>query len=787
MKKRILPILLALIMVMSLMPTVAMADEAAGDITIDGKTFSPVPESRLSTELVNGVTAEVSDGKVVYTVARDAYTGWDQDSGDGSVSTYTYVGVYVAKPSNDVDKVYTDNEGIPADMKNAGAFYQNEKLQEWFPVADKVGENEYTLFYGGREYVLLLDWYDADNNVIKSEYVKCYRELADPAAKAGNYTYETLEEAFDAAEDGDTVTLLKDVTLTGPGSYMDGTNKSFIQLNKDIDITFELNGKTLTMNSIGQLYYTYGGIEVYAGSLTIQDSVGTGKITGTSRWGGGSLLFVKNAELTLQSGELSITSEEFSNYYTDCNVSVIRVTGDTNGHGVFNMNGGSIVADNSVDTSGNNYCSGALFVFDATANLNNGKIVAKGNNTLAIVTQNTDAELIFNGVDLVSDAYGLANYGGQQIMKGGSIEAGLNAFYLEAVGYGDPVTNIEKGTIICDEPINEVSGSASVAGGTFSSSVAEYVSGDIECELYSDGKYIYYEHFLLALEDAKPGDIVTDLSEENPTPLEVFSLTFVYNNGHETVTTMVQDGGTMQLPTVTKPGYIFMGWKCSDGHTHDAGETVTVTGNVTFTAVWANMPDITPGTPGGDDDNEPVVTFPFTDVREGQWFYEAVKYVYDKGIMNGMDRYTFEPNGTLTRAMVWTMLARMDGADTEGGATWYSKAQDWAMSLDVSDGTNPMGAITREELVTMLWRYAYACDADMSLGEDTNILSYVDIDKVSDWAVEAFQWACGAGIIEGDDAGALNPTSTCTRAEAAAMFMRLCENVDLSPTVSTLL
>ena len=260
-----------------------------------------------------------------------------------------------------------------------------------------------------------------------------------------------------------------------------------------------------------------------------------------------------------------------------------------------------------------------------------------------------------------------------------------------------------------------------------------------------------------------------------------YTVSFDSAGGSAVPAQTVDHGSTIKLPTVTKPGYIFMGWKCGNV-TYQAGETVTITGDMTFTAIWANMPDITPGTPGGDD--EPVVPdFPFTDVREGQWFYEAVKYVYTEGIMNGMDRYTFAPNGSLTRAMVWTMLARLDGVDTEGGATWYSKAQDWAMSLDISDGTNPMGEITRQELVTMLWRYAYVCDADMTLGDDTNILSYIDIDKVSDWAVEAFQWCCGAGIIEGDENGALNPTAGCTRAEAAAMFMRLCKNVDLSPTV----
>ncbi len=229
---------------------------------------------------------------------------------------------------------------------------------------------------------------------------------------------------------------------------------------------------------------------------------------------------------------------------------------------------------------------------------------------------------------------------------------------------------------------------------------------------------------------------------------------------------------SIQLPAApSKPGYIFMGWKCSDGHTHQANETVTVEKDMTFTAVWSNLPDIEPGEPDEPD----VPDFPFTDVSVNAWYYEAVKYVYENGIMNGMDRYSFQPNGTLTRAMVWTMLARLDGVDTEGGNSWYAKAQEWATANSVSDGENPTGEVTREQLVTMLYRYAQYKGYDVSIGEDTNILSYVDVDQVSDWAMEAFQWACGTGVIEGDENSALTPKASTTRAQAAAMFMRFIE------------
>ena len=234
-------------------------------------------------------------------------------------------------------------------------------------------------------------------------------------------------------------------------------------------------------------------------------------------------------------------------------------------------------------------------------------------------------------------------------------------------------------------------------------------------------------------------------------------------------------GAEYKLPAApTKPGYIFMGWKCSDGHTHQANETVTVEKDMTFTAVWSNLPDIEPGQPSQPDEPD-VPDFPFTDVSVNAWYYEAVKYVYENGIMNGMDRYSFQPNGTLTRAMVWTMLARLDGVDTEGGNSWYAKAQEWATANSVSDGENPTGEVTREQLVTMLYRYAQYKGYDVSIGEDTNILSYVDVDQVSDWAMEAFQWACGTGVIEGDENSALTPKASTTRAQAAAMFMRFIE------------
>ena len=170
------------------------------------------------------------------------------------------------------------------------------------------------------------------------------------------------------------------------------------------------------------------------------------------------------------------------------------------------------------------------------------------------------------------------------------------------------------------------------------------------------------------------------------------------------------------------------------------------------------------------------VSFPFTDVKSGDWFYDAVAYVYANGLMDGTSATTFEPNANMTRAMVWAILARIDG-ETVTGADWASAARTWAMASGVSDGTDPNGPVTREQFATMLYRYAAAKGYDVSIGESTNILSYADFASISEYAIPAMQWACGSGIVTGVTDSTLAPQGTATRAQCAAMLMRFIEGV----------
>ena len=179
-------------------------------------------------------------------------------------------------------------------------------------------------------------------------------------------------------------------------------------------------------------------------------------------------------------------------------------------------------------------------------------------------------------------------------------------------------------------------------------------------------------------------------------------------------------------------------------------------GKVTVTPTFSKIEDVKPSKNG------------FDDVASSDWFADAVKYVADKGLMNGTDDNQFSPSASTTRGMLMTVLARYAGEDTTGGATWYEKSMAWAKAKGVSDGTNPNANITREQLVTMLYRYAGSPKADGKLD------SFSDAASVSTYAADAMQWAVANGIVNGSN-GKLNPQNNATRAEVAAILMRFCE------------
>lgn len=159
---------------------------------------------------------------------------------------------------------------------------------------------------------------------------------------------------------------------------------------------------------------------------------------------------------------------------------------------------------------------------------------------------------------------------------------------------------------------------------------------------------------------------------------------------------------------------------------------------------------------------------PFTDVQPGTQVYDAVLYVYEKGLFAGTTAATFTPDGPMTRQMLMTVLARLDGADTSGSP--YAKGMAWAVENGVSDGSAPAALVSRQQVVTMLYRCARLRGADVSAAADLSV--FPDADKVSAYAADAMRWAVAAGIITGKTDGTLDPCGQATRAQAAIMLMR---------------
>ena len=156
----------------------------------------------------------------------------------------------------------------------------------------------------------------------------------------------------------------------------------------------------------------------------------------------------------------------------------------------------------------------------------------------------------------------------------------------------------------------------------------------------------------------------------------------------------------------------------------------------------------------------------FTDMPSNHWAYGDVQFAVSHDLFNGTSDDTFSPNSPMTRAMVVTVLARYEGVDTSTGGTWYDAGRDWAMQNGVSDGTNIEASITREQLATMLYRYA---------GEPAvsgTITGFTDAAAVSGWAQDAMLWAIENGLISGMGDGSLNPQGNATRAQVATILAR---------------
>ena len=279
-------------------------------------------------------------------------------------------------------------------------------------------------------------------------------------------------------------------------------------------------------------------------------------------------------------------------------------------------------------------------------------------------------------------------------------------------------------------------------------------------------------------------------------------------NVNTTPSITVRYGGLYgRLPVLSKDNYTFDGWYNESGRKVESTTRVTNSSPHTLYARWTKI--TSGGNTGGGGGGRPsrptqiIVTggyntayktcprdktcpaYRFKDLNLKLWYHDGIHFCMENGLMQGISDGLFTPDGVATRAQIVMILWRIEknpylgqaGFSDVSANDWFAGAVNWASANGIVTGYTdgrfgPNDHVTREQLAAILYRYARYKGYDVSVGEDTNILSYEDALTVSDWAVSAMQWACGSGVINGTSESTLSPKDTATRAQIAAMIMR---------------
>lgn len=248
-----------------------------------------------------------------------------------------------------------------------------------------------------------------------------------------------------------------------------------------------------------------------------------------------------------------------------------------------------------------------------------------------------------------------------------------------------------------------------------------------------------------------------------------------------------KSGDTVTVTVTPDEGYVLESLKVTDAD----GDEITVTGSgdtytfrmpasaVSVEAVFAE-----------DSTEEPPVSepLPFTDVSETAWYYDDVRYAYENGLMTGTAETAFSPSDETDRAMIVTILWRLEGSPESAGAgfddvaagAYYADAVAWASGNGIVEGYEdgnfrPSNVITREELATIIYRYAAFKEYDMTASADLS--SFTDADQISSYALSALRWANAEGLVNGVGGNLIDPKGSAQRSQVAAIFSRFCQNI----------
>ena len=597
----------------------------------------------------------------------------------------------------------------------------------------------------------------------------------------GNVAYDYLSEAITAAESGDTITLMRNATLSN-------------DISIDKNLTIDGDGQYKVGYSEGYNPSNYAITVMPKYEFTLKDV--EWNITGTSNYG----VDVRyDAALTLDGAKLTISGVS--------NATISAHTGGTSNTnpGKFTLTNGSAIEAADI---GGNFSNGGDWTLEGDSNITINGCDSYG---LSVHTLKVDGST----VDITGVKYAAVKTNGEggsiEVVNNGTIEvseSGSGLPFGSNYGRAESVVDLGhggRGTAGDGSDIPNVPASLTV------DETSSIVLTDNENKNGEDINYVYLTN---TAELDNRGEI-TDVVMQDA---KADSYRVVYMVNGQTyhvvnVESEAEDGVT--TITYAEPadpevdGYRFNGWDYGDDVSVKDGQvTITIGENAPDDGIYTFEADMTrrnSGSAGGDaskpsirpdtddDDNDRPSTstgLPFDDVDTGDWYYEAVEYVYENGLMNGVASDEFSPNATLTRGMMVTILYRLEGEPAVSGAAafddvdedaWYADAVAWAAENGIVNGVSdteyaPNANITREQLATMLYRYAQYSGMDaVDLRE--NISGFADADSVSEYAVQALNWAVGEELVNGMGDNTLAPQGNATRAQAAALLMRYVEYV----------
>lgn len=559
--------------------------------------------------------------------------------------------------------------------------------------------------------------------------------IVDPVtaeAKIGDVNYVTLTAALNDAVSGETVILLKDE----------------VELEEEIPVGVILevsSGQSLKIatEKLATLIGSEGKIRVNAGA--------TLDVGGTKMIGG------SDANISLTGGYIDVSvfdSSALMLEFVDATAEVpeghrwtlSKSVGQNTTPINVTMDEDTTLTVNSTGADGED--DGLRIANDSTLT-NNGKIVVNGVMSISSggkVEGTGTIEVSSNGVLVVNKSEGsvgtLANSvtnKGTFVWNGGENTAPTNAITLSSGG----------------KVYSQVDISAKLSGS----------KRTLSDKTYNDTEYAYAWEYYVSSSSGSSSYAVTVSSAENGKV--TVSPNRAAKDAKVTITVTPDDGYVLNVLTVKDA----------------SGNTVTVTesnGKYTF-----KMPGS--AVTVSATFKAKSSSLPFTDVDTGDWFYEAVKYAYDNGMMNGVGNNLFAPGSNLTRGMIAQVLYNREGTPAAGSGIftdvvagqWYADAVNWAAANDIVGGYGngkfgPEDDITREQMAQILYNYAAFKGYDVSTQGD--LTAFNDGAKTSDWALSAMKWAVGTGLLQGYN-GNLNPTGTATRAEVAQIFMNFCENI----------